>query len=304
MSDNRIYRTRSLGIPAAGLKDQYSDGTAAHLWELYIGDKSQRTDVYREFISNQLRRRNCVTVLDVACGTGIDSVMLLEEGFTLTSVDLSDKMLKYALKTRWKRRKEPAFDAWEIEEANWMTLPDDIDGIEQFDAVICLGNSFAHLPNDERDFANQRLALDNFCLMLKPGGVLLIDHRNYDDILERGTAPSRNIYYNSAHVESIITSVVLTEGEPVLVTLDYVMRVDDKLRDATDSEREKKGRLQRVTQNKFRLSYYPHRLQQFTSLLLEAFGSDAQHSVYGDFRPLGDVAHPAFYIHLIEKPAR
>jgi hypothetical protein len=43
--------------------------------------------------------------------------MLLEEGFRLTSVDLSDKMLKYALKTRWKRRKEPAFDAW----GTWLT---------------------------------------------------------------------------------------------------------------------------------------------------------------------------------------
>lgn len=38
--------------------------------------------------------------------------MLLENGFKVTSVDLSDKMLKYALKTRWKRRKEPAFDDW------------------------------------------------------------------------------------------------------------------------------------------------------------------------------------------------
>ena len=38
--------------------------------------------------------------------------MLLEEGFQVTSVDLSDKMLKYALKTRWQRRKETAFDNW------------------------------------------------------------------------------------------------------------------------------------------------------------------------------------------------
>ena len=38
--------------------------------------------------------------------------MLLEEGFSLTSIDLSDKMLKYALKIRWNRRKEPAFDNW------------------------------------------------------------------------------------------------------------------------------------------------------------------------------------------------
>ena len=38
--------------------------------------------------------------------------MLLEEGFRVTSVDASDKMLKFALRTRWARRKEPAFDDW------------------------------------------------------------------------------------------------------------------------------------------------------------------------------------------------
>lgn len=38
--------------------------------------------------------------------------MLVEEGFTVTSVDASDKMLKYALKERWNRRKEDAFDNW------------------------------------------------------------------------------------------------------------------------------------------------------------------------------------------------
>lgn len=106
--------------------------------------------------------------------------MLVEEGFDVMSVDASDKMLKYALKSRWERRKEPAFDRWGeflcpvrrppsqqspqrtrpdrcalasarrsvIEEANWLTLAEDVqkpgDG---FDAVICLGNSFAHLPD-------------------------------------------------------------------------------------------------------------------------------------------------------------
>lgn len=38
--------------------------------------------------------------------------MLLEEGFEVVSVDASDKMLKYALKSRWDRRKETAFDNW------------------------------------------------------------------------------------------------------------------------------------------------------------------------------------------------
>lgn len=42
----------------------------------------------------------------------VDSIMLLEEGFKVTSIDASDKMLKYALKKRWRRRKEEAFDNW------------------------------------------------------------------------------------------------------------------------------------------------------------------------------------------------
>ena len=42
----------------------------------------------------------------------VDSILMVEEGFDVTSVDASDKMLKYALKLRWLRRKEPAFDKW------------------------------------------------------------------------------------------------------------------------------------------------------------------------------------------------
>ena len=38
--------------------------------------------------------------------------MLLEMGFGVTSSDASDKMLKYALKERWSRRREEAFDSW------------------------------------------------------------------------------------------------------------------------------------------------------------------------------------------------
>lgn len=38
--------------------------------------------------------------------------MLVEEGFEVVSIDASDKMLKYALRERWHRRKEPGFDSW------------------------------------------------------------------------------------------------------------------------------------------------------------------------------------------------
>lgn len=46
------------------------------------------------------------------------------------------------------------------------------------------------------DQSDQKLALQNIASMVKPGGVLIIDHRNYDYILETGRAPQgKNIYY-------------------------------------------------------------------------------------------------------------
>lgn len=244
MVDN-VYRTRSLGVATEGIPDQYADGTAAKVWEVYIGDKNTRTEIYRQFIKQILTSHGCRHVLDVACGTGVDSIMLLEQGFQLTSVDASDKMLKYALKERWNRRKEEPFDKWMIEEANWLTLPDDIhkpgDG---YDAVICLGNSFAHLPDFVGDLRDIKLALKNFHSMLKPGGVLIIDHRNYDYILDTGKTPAKNIYYNSKHIKDIQTSVLYVNGNASMVTLDYTMDMStfqDQF-DRTDSEISKKGR--------------------------------------------------------------
>ncbi|GAB6021765.1 hypothetical protein CHUAL_004343 [Chamberlinius hualienensis] len=301
-----VYRTRSLGVANEGLKDQYADGVASKLWEIYIGDKNSRTDVYKNFVKNKLEEHGCKHVLDVACGTGVDSIMLLELGFQVTSVDASDRMLKYALKERWNRRKDPAFDQWVIEEANWLCLPDDIHKPGAgYDAVICLGNSFAHLPDFNGDRSDIKLAISNFYDMIKPGGILVIDHRNYDYILDTGKTPAKNIYYNSKHIKDIKTSTLFVEGAPRMVTLDYTMDVSNiqGMADSTDSSITKKGRYSGEIKDRFRLSYYPHRLEPFTELLHEVFGSSSRHDIFGDFKAISKEDPPAFYIHIIEKKA-
>jgi glycine N-methyltransferase len=217
---------RSYSSGVSGLTDQYADGKAAQVWQLYIGDCSSRTTNYKEFVTSQLKSHRCKEILDAACGTGVDSVMLLEEDYNLVSCDASDKMLKTAYKTRWDRRKEEQFDKWEIEEANWLTLPSDISapsGSTGFDAIICMGNSFAHLPDFHGDQRDHKLAIANFYELLKPGGILIIDHRNYDYILDHGKSPKNNIYYNSEHIVDIKTSVLYVNNEPSLITLDYEM---------------------------------------------------------------------------------
>ena len=84
-----------------------------------------------------------------------------------------------------------------IEEGNWLSLRESAIDIpnDGFDAIICMGNSFAHLPDFDGDQSSHSLAIQNFYDCLKPGGVLVIDHRNYDHICAGGKAPMKNIYY-------------------------------------------------------------------------------------------------------------
>lgn len=301
-----IYRTRSLGIGVSGIPDQYADGKAARVWQHYIGGHKKRTESYREFFCNLLNENGIRHILDVACGTGVDSIMLLENNFKVTSTDASDKMLKQAWKIRWQHRKEEAFDNWEIEEGNWLSLQETQITVPEggFDAVICLGNSFAHLPDFQGDLSNQKLAIENFKDMLKPGGVLFIDHRNYDAILDTGKAPSKNLYYNSDCIEGIKTSVLYVDGRESMITLDYTVDPSKASEDFMEEGEEPKAKKRKSTDgevSKFRLSYCPLRLKTFRSLLKGIFGEEVRHEVFGDFEPLGKVELPAYYVHMIWK---
>jgi len=285
-----VFRMRSLGTATPGIADQYADGKAAKVWQLYIGDQNERTEKYRSFLISLLKRKKVKTVLDAACGTGVDSVMLIEEGFRVTSSDASDKMLKTAYKTRWSRRKESNFDDWVIEEGNWLTLPEDVQApAGGFDALVVMGNSFAHLPDFHGDERDIKKSIENFSKMVKPGGICIIDHRNYDYILANGKAPSKNIYYNSSHIKDIKTSVMYVNNTANMITLDYFMDVEgmDQFQDC----------------DQFRLSYYPHTVKGFTSLLRSAFGANSKHTVYADFKTMEEEPEPSFYIHVVEKEA-
>lgn len=281
--------TLSPGVAQSGVADQYADGVAAQNWLLYIGEQKDRTTNYKNFLIGLLKKKQCMTILDAACGTGVDSVMLIEEmgsipAFSLTSCDFSDKMLKHALKTRWDRRREQAFFDWTIEEGNWMTLQKDVKTPGAgYDSIICMGNSFPHLIDDHGDLRDQKTCIKNMHDMLKPGGILIIDHRNYDYVMKHGKAPKKNIYYNSKNISNIKTQVIYEDNKAKRIVLDYKMDV------AGDGD--------------FVLSYQPYKLTEFAALLKGVFGASATHTQYADFKSLSEVTDPAFYIHVIEKAA-
>ena len=65
-----VFHSRSHGISAEGIKDQYADGKAAKVWEVFIGDRNSRTQNYKNFLFGLLKERGCRRILDIACGTG------------------------------------------------------------------------------------------------------------------------------------------------------------------------------------------------------------------------------------------
>ena len=57
----------------------FSMGNTNYSLSVMAGDQNTRTENYKSFLVALLREKRVVKVLDAACGTGVDSVMLLEE---------------------------------------------------------------------------------------------------------------------------------------------------------------------------------------------------------------------------------
>lgn len=86
----------------------------------------------------------------------------------------------------------------------------------------------------------------------------------------------------SNHTTDIKTSALYVGGKPTLITLDYVIKMNNE-------------------NNEFRLSYYRHKLNVFTQIVRDCFGPRTVHSICGNFKQLNENSNPAFYIRVVEK---
>jgi len=67
------------------LADQYNEK-----WRNYLGHQEQVLAPFEQ------RLRNGASLLDVGCGVGLDSYILSEHGFSITGIDVAEKMIFYA----------------------------------------------------------------------------------------------------------------------------------------------------------------------------------------------------------------
>lgn len=123
-----------------------------------------------------------VNILDTACGTGMHAIALAklgqaEHGYACAGADLSAGMVERA-----RANAAAAGVGVPFETAGFGTLQAAFAG-RRFDVLLCLGNSLPHLLSP----ADLALALADFAACLQPGGLLLIQNRNFDAVLARKT---------------------------------------------------------------------------------------------------------------------
>lgn len=232
-------------------------------WDELI-DWDRRTETEGEFFIEKLRELGVKKVLDVATGTGFHSVQLLKAGFEVTSVDGSPVMLAKA----FENARRQGYILRTVQ-ADWRWLNRDVHDF--YDAVICLGNSFTHLHQDN----DRRKALAEYYATLRHDGLLILDQRNYDALLDHQIKPSHNFYYC---------------GDNVCAEPEHV---DESLARFKYSFSDGSA---------FHLNMFPLRKAYVQRMMREV---GFQHiETFGDFKETYRESEPDFFIHVAEKAYR
>lgn len=229
-------------------------------WDELI-DWEGRAKAEGEFFIQVLKDHGAKKVLDVATGTGFHSVQLLNAGFEVTSADGSPTMLAKAFENARRRG-----HILRTIHADWRWLNRDVHDL--YDAVICLGNSFTHLFKEK----DRRKALAEFYATLRHDGILILDQRNYDAILDHQVQPTHNYYYC---------------GDNVRAAPEHV---DDSLA---------RFKYEFPDGSSYHLNMYPLR-KNYVQKLMKEVGFQRV-TTYGDFQETYRLAEPDFFIHVAEK---
>ena len=145
------------------------------------------------FIERTLRESKFVVadarrVIDIACGTGMHAIELARRGYKVVGADPSAPMIERARENAATAGVEARFVVAGFGDlAEKLALSPSIslrtskvEGVSgQFDAVLCLGNSLPHVLS-AGDLGD---ALADFAAVLRPGGLLLVQNRNFDAVL-------------------------------------------------------------------------------------------------------------------------
>lgn len=141
-------------------------------------ENEERFHIYKKHWEKILENKNIKTLLDVSIGSGSVTLPLAELEVQLAGSDLSEKMLHNC-----RKKAESRGYKVDLKCCDFRNLSDMFD--EKFDCVASTGNSLPYVNNEE-----VLKTLEEMDALIKPGGYLYFDIRNWDKILR-----DRNRFY-------------------------------------------------------------------------------------------------------------
>jgi glycine/sarcosine N-methyltransferase len=130
------------------------------------------------FLTSQLAtlsipQSNSPRILDAACATGMHTLALAKMGYKMHGADISSGMIAQAHKNAKIEHLSVNFQT-----AMFGNLSQTF-GSEQFDALLCLGNSLPHVSS----LTDLHNTLVDFSDCLRPDGMLILQNRNFEAVL-------------------------------------------------------------------------------------------------------------------------
>lgn len=172
-------------------------------WEkdIYPRLKGQIKKEEQDFFVNLIIKNKLKSVIDFGVGGGLDLSSILDglkkrdyklDSFEANEVD--EEFIKQ-VKKLFKKKKQDVI----IHKANWLDLPKaDPPYTHLFDFGFLTGNSLTYIGGGTREYTKkaQQIVVGKFAQLLKKGGYLFIDSRNYDYIRSLMNLPKEKIFEN------------------------------------------------------------------------------------------------------------
>jgi glycine/sarcosine N-methyltransferase len=180
MKGLRESKARSRRVRGVDAREFYDE--LGQRYDLMVGWEG-RLNREEKFFRGLFDAHGVASVIDAACGTGMHAIAFARQGRRCAAADVSPVMVDRARENA--RRAGVEID---LRVAGFGGLARSFAGT--FDAVTCLGNSLPHLLQYDALVG----ALADFAAVLAPGGILVVQNRNYDRVL-RGSG--RSVHLNA-----------------------------------------------------------------------------------------------------------
>lgn len=197
-----------------------------------------------KFFAEIIKSRKLSSILDLGVGGGVELAGILKtlkkDNYQINSAEANEVDDEFIKQTRLHFKQENLDII--IHKSNWIDLPNaDPEYMHLFDFAYLTGNSLTYIGGGTRDYTKkaQQSVVSKFAKLIKKGGYLFIDTRNYDYIHSLMHLPKESIfekfsfdhtvYYHGFQQKILVFPAYISETVVVLHYYDKSKKIWGKL---------------------------------------------------------------------------